>query len=177
MNQQDWIDDRVRYATERLPSAYAGLSLENVEAQRWCADVVAGTAGSLVFVGPKGTGKTGNAWCTYPYLIGLGWVGRFRGLTEVDYLDSCLGDGASAMSAKEASVLLLDDVGGGTVSDWSRSRLLSLIDTRWLVKRPTIVTTNLTPAQLVTHLGDRASSRLATLATYVTLTGPDRRLA
>ena len=177
MNREEWIDARVHAAARRLPAPYAGLALEHDGIRDWCSAVVTGTARALVITGPKGTGKTGNAWLAYPYLMSLGWVGRFRALTEVDYLDSCLGDGSTAARAKWAGVLLFDDIGGGTVSDWSRSRVLSLLDTRWSAGLPTIVTTNLTESQLAAHLGDRAASRLADRARLVTLTGPDRRLA
>jgi DNA replication protein DnaC len=177
MNRDEWIQARVAAASERIPAQYRGLSLESEQVRNWCEEIIDGTGGALVLAGPKGTGKTGNAWTAYLHLLGLGWVGKFRGLTEVDYLDSCLRDGEEASRARAVDLLLLDDVGGAKVSDWSRSRMLALIDTRWLAKKPTIVTTNLPEDQLAAHLGDRVTSRLADRAHLVTLTGSDRRLA
>jgi DNA replication protein DnaC len=177
VNREDWIVSRVAAVTRRLPAVYQDLRLEHAEVTEWCVEVLTGSARSLLLVGPKGTGKTACGWLAYPHLVALGWVGKFFAVTEVDFLDSCLHDPHSRSQARSADVLLLDDLGGASVSDWSRSRLLSLLHARWLDRAPTIVTTNLTQPQLLAHLGDRASSRLADGARMVTLTGADRRIA
>ncbi len=177
MNRDEWITVRLAALDERMPAPYRGLSLTDEAVQAWCQSVAAGTGRALVLAGPKGTGKTATAWLAYRRLISLGWTGTYKAVTEVNYLESCLHDGIAASGAKAAALLLHDDIGGQAVSDWSRSRLLSLLDTRWLASVPTIVTTNLIEHELEMHLGDRATSRLAHRATFVTLAGVDRRLA
>lgn len=172
-----WVEAREAAVRARMPAQYRTCDVEHPEVRDWCSRVLGGHAVSLLLQGPKGTGKTGNAWAAWPHLIRLGWVGVWKATTEVDYLDGLINDKAMAGPLRRADVLLLDDVGAAAVSDWSRSRVFALIDARWLAGRPTILTTNLTAQQLSQHLGDRAASRIASEAAVVTLTGADRRLA
>lgn len=172
-----WVRDRETAVRARMPVQYTDCHVEHQEIRDWCSRVLTGHGSSLLLQGPKGTGKTGNAWAAWPHLIRLGWVGSWKATTEVDYLDGLLSDKTTAGAFRRCQVLLLDDVGTASVSDWSRSRVFALIDARWLSGLPTILTTNLTAAQLAQHLGDRAASRLAAEATVLTMPGADRRLA
>lgn len=172
-----WASSRETAVRSRMPVQYQSCHVEHPEIRDWCSRVLSGAGASLLLQGPKGTGKTGNAWACWPHLIRLGWVGSWKATTEVDYLDGLLSDKVTAAVFRRCRVLLLDDIGSAAVSDWSRSRIFALIDARWISGLPTIITTNLPAAQLTQHLGDRASSRLASEATVLTLAGADRRLA
>lgn len=180
IDRDEWIAGRVAAVQVRTPAAYRGLEVEHPEILSWADGLLrfGGVAGgALVLCGPKGTGKTGNAWAVWPHLIRKGFIGSWRATSETDYLSDCINDRGTAALAKSAKVLLLDDVGAVNPTDYGRAQLLALFDTRWSATLPTIVTTNLTERQIAAHVGDRATSRLANLGTFVTLTGSDRRIA
>jgi DNA replication protein DnaC len=174
----EWTAIRLAAVRQHMPAAFADLDIEPPELHDWCASVVAGRALNVLLEGTIGTGKTGNAWATWPHLVALGWTGSWRATTEQGYLDLLLpgGDRQIAHTLEQADVLLLDDIGGTTVSDWSRGRLFTLLDARWAGGLPTVLTSNLTGKQLTLHLGERTVSRLGHHVLTVTLTGPDRRL-
>lgn len=77
-----------------------------------------------------------------------------------------------------APILLLDDVGAelltGERGEWRRDRIAHLLSERFDEMRPTIITTNLHPAELH-QLDARLASRLLS-GCEVTLLGPDRRI-
>lgn len=181
IDRDEWIAGRVAAVRSRTPAAYRGLEVEHPVILSWADGLLnrfgGCSGGALVLCGPKGTGKTGNAWAVWPYLIRKGLVGSWRATSETDYLSDCINDRSTAAIAKSAKVLLLDDVGAVAPNDYGRAQLLALFDARWSATLPTIVTTNLTETQLARHIGDRATSRLANLGTFVTLTGRDRRIA
>lgn len=81
---------------------------------------------------------------------------------------------------KNASLLILDDLGAENDTQWSREKLYEIVDSRYRQAKPMIVTTNLTPDQLKRKLtsGDgvtRTYDRLIEMCTPVELKGPSRR--
>jgi DNA replication protein DnaC len=72
---------------------------------------------------------------------------------------------------------VLDDLGAEKPSEWTCEKLLELVDERYVQARPTIVTSNLPPNKLSTHVGERVASRLAEMCTVVPVVGQDRRRA
>jgi DNA replication protein DnaC len=174
---REWIDLRTRSVRQHMPPAFSDCTVEVEQLASWCGQVIAGQAGSVLLLGNVGTGKSGSAWATWPHLIALGWTGVWRATTEQAYLDALLpgGDRQIALQVEACDVLLLDDVGSASLTDWSRGRLFALLDARWTFGRPTLVTSNLTSRQIEKHLGERAVSRLGQHLTTITLTGPDRR--
>jgi len=176
----EWVAARTVAVRQHIPAAFREATLDpQSEAAAWCAGVLAGQPDNLLLQGPKGVGKTHTGWACWPHLISLGWTGAFRMLTEQTFLTALLPEGERMVAtwAGTADVLLLDDVGASPAGDWSRSRVLGLLDERWSHGLPTVVTTNLPHAALAIHLGDRASSRLRHHLTAVSLKGADRRTA
>ena len=173
----EWLGIRVRSVRKHMPAVFAAATLDDDQVEAWCADLVAGRRSPLILNGNIGAGKTHTAWACWPHLIGLGWIGSFHGLSEQDLLDSYLpgGDRARGDKASIVDLLLLDDLGSAALSDWSRARLTALIDQRWQHQRATIITTNMPSADMASHLGDRATSRIAQGATTVRVVGADRR--
>lgn len=63
-------------------------------------------------------------------------------------------------SAKNAGVLILDDLGAHNFSEWTRNKLFSLINYRINNDLPMVITTNLHLAELQNILGERIISRI-----------------
>jgi DNA replication protein DnaC len=70
--------------------------------------------------------------------------------------------------------LVLDDLGAGSLSDHERRYTLEVIDRRLNAERPTIITTNLTLAEISDRMDERIASRLSGY-TLLKFTGEDRR--
>jgi DNA replication protein DnaC len=90
----------------------------------------------------------------------------------------------------EADVLLLDDLGAWKMTDWMNDTLFYVLNSRYLAKRATIITTNYQDADrekvlaadflarkefLVERIGQRLRSRLMEMCVVISMTGPDRR--
>jgi DNA replication protein DnaC len=79
---------------------------------------------------------------------------------------------------REAPLLLLDDMGAGTMSDFTREQTYLILNHRMNNKLSTIFTTNMGTKQLSsdTVLGKRNMSRLMNNAIGMNLGGKDRRM-
>jgi DNA replication protein DnaC len=90
----------------------------------------------------------------------------------------------------EADVLVLDDLGAWKMTDWMNDTLFYILNSRYLGKRATIITTNYPDADrekvlaadplvrreyLVERIGQRLRSRLMEMCLVVALDGPDWR--
>lgn len=92
--------------------------------------------------------------------------------TEVAYLERL----------SRASVLIIDEVGeadtcfSDKAADKDRERLSAIIDRRYQLRLPTIITTNMTEKELYHYMGDRASDRLCHNLTEIACVWPSYRL-
>ena len=90
----------------------------------------------------------------------------------------------------EADVLALDDLGAWKMTDWMNDTLFYILNSRYLAKRPTLITTNYQDVDreaalaadsmrrkefLVERIGQRLRSRLMEMCLVVPLKGPDHR--
>ena len=73
-------------------------------------------------------------------------------------------------------VLLLDDVGAEKVSEWSRQLFYLLIDRRYRGCLQTIITSNLSLAQMSAMMDDRIASRIAETGVVIDLGKKDWRV-
>jgi hypothetical protein len=76
---------------------------------------------------------------------------------------------------EQADLLVLDDLGSGSLTDFGVEGTHRLLDYRYRRRLPTVITTNLSFEDLVKAFGARVPSRL-TEGTVVVLVCPDRRL-
>jgi DNA replication protein DnaC len=76
----------------------------------------------------------------------------------------------------EADLMVLDDLGREKVTDWATERLYVLVNERYNHRRPTIVTTNYSPGELVERGYDALVSRLMEGARVARLEARDHRL-
>lgn len=78
---------------------------------------------------------------------------------------------------KHPALVVLDDLGREKVSDWTGELVYALVNARYENRLPTLVTSNLSPAELAASPYWPAVSRLAEDGALVKITAPDRRLA
>jgi DNA replication protein DnaC len=163
-----------RFLTRR-PPVFAPAGELPAEAAAWLARYQAGATGSLVLVGPTGSGKTWTLWRLAETLIRSGWRGGFEiaPAYEVRRATDRPLDTDAIHRWRTADLWALDDLGSVSVTDWGADALLTIIDHRWQHQRPTLITTN--AADLRSLLGDRVASRIADGATVAHITAPDRR--
>lgn len=73
------------------------------------------------------------------------------------------------------NLLIVDDIGSERLTDWVRERLVSIMHNRVSNGLSTIYTSNLSPEELTSEMGDRIASRVLGTAQIVEITGSDRR--
>lgn len=74
----------------------------------------------------------------------------------------------------KCKLLIMDDIGAEKPSDWVRETLYNIINNRYMDMKSTIFTSNCTPEQLESQLGNRIKSRVCS-SQIVELKGFDRR--
>jgi DNA replication protein DnaC len=133
----------------------------------------------LLLAGEVGTGKTFLAACIANALLAEGVEVLF--LVVPDLLDSLRatfddhnrGNEMDILDvARDIQLLIMDDLGAHNYSDWVSGRLFSILNHRMNEQLPTIVTTNLTMAEIDTYIGARAASRLTQMCRFYRLTAP-----
>lgn len=101
--------------------------------------------------------------------------------------DASMGGGPLGLSASDAGpqrlqdllcnrLLVLDDLGKQRLTEWVAEQFYVLIDGLWSSQKQVVITTNLTPAALKSHLDPALVSRLLGLCHIVPLDGQDLRL-
>ena len=112
----------------------------------------------------------GPDWCSVPELI----VG-LRSDMDRDREDRGWGERAEEL-ARHRGIVILDDLGREKVSDWTGETIYTLVNGRYERVLPTIVTTNLTGAELATSPYWPVISRLAEGGELIRIDAPDYRL-
>jgi DNA replication protein DnaC len=141
----------------------------------------------FLFYGAPGTGKTFLAFCIANYLlekmvpvIAISSIGI---LQRIKQTYSSYGKEAEVeiiQSLKNASLLVLDDIGAENDTNWTKEKLYEIIDSRYRDGKPMICTTNLTREQLKDKMtGEdgvtRTYDRLIEMCFPVEVTGPSKR--
>lgn len=122
-------------------------------------DWFSGGKGNIIMTGKAGRGKSHLA---YSIIRGLSDKTKKLGLlvNVTDLLSEIKRDFSKEAfwmdKLKDVDYLVLDDLGAEKVSDWSTSIIYSLLNKR----TNTIITTNLTPAEIRKIYGERIASRI-----------------
>jgi len=135
----------------------------------------------MLFSGESGRGKSGMACATIRAVwerhnvIGqfFPWVQlvqRYRNAMDKDARET--GEAIDRL-LEDAPLLVLDDYGADSGTQWAEERIFAAIDTRWRQQTPLIVTTNIpvgkVPERIFSRMSDVETSRM------VVFDGPDRR--
>jgi DNA replication protein DnaC len=171
-----WItDDFADFATK---GPHGGSpEIDHPEVADWAAAAVAGEPDWLFLLGSVGVGKTHQAIAAYCAVVADTGCDGYAVRVSTMLLRSLPSepDRLPWSRLEDVDLLLLDDV-PGNLSEWDRRVLHRIVDTRQGRQRRTILTSNLQPAQVSTHLGERLMSRLSYRTRLVGLVGPDLRL-
>lgn len=139
------------------------------------------TSESLLFQGSSGLGKThlslaiakeviergyGVIYTSAPDILSKLESERFGGERNTDATDNIL---------KECDLLIVDDLGTEFLTTFTLSKIYNIINTRMLLKKPTIVSTNLTLKELQKNYSPRMVSRIIGEMTRLPFVGEDIR--
>ena len=139
---------------------------------------------NLFFYGTVGTGKTFLSNCAAKELIESGHsVIYFSAAGLFDLLSRYSFDYKSKEDEREryadlyqCDLLIVDDLGTELTNQFVASRLFSLLNQRHMVKKATVISTNLSLEELRDRYSDRIFSRITSHYELCKLTGPDIRM-
>ncbi|MFA9379626.1 MAG: ATP-binding protein [Acetanaerobacterium sp.] len=136
---------------------------------------------SILMMGPTGLGKTHLSLAIASRVIEKGYGVVYgsaqnllhaieqahfsRSSTQYDALDSTL----------ECDLLIIDDLGAEFVTSFSVSAVYNIVNTRLLTKRPTIISTNMSIAEISKAYSEKVLSRLHGSYSFLRFFGGDIR--
>ena len=141
---------------------------------------------SLLFFGKAGLGKTFLSHCIAEELMKKGYSVLY--LSAPDLFDilrkNVLGEKSEDESSyselveytKTCDLLIIDDLGMESVTEFTISQLNICLNERLLKKRSTLISTNLSPGELRETYGERISSRITGLYDICKFYGRDIRM-
>lgn len=134
---------------------------------------------NLFISGKTGLGKTHLSLAIAEKLLTQGWNVLYDSainyLTKIEseYYGKTEGDTLSVLMG--ADLLILDDLGSEYDKSFYTSTIYNIINTRLNKGIPTIISTNLNPAEIEARYEPRIVSRLLTMYDYLKFTGKDVR--
>jgi DNA replication protein DnaC len=172
----------------RSPALSTAYDRALAYSQRWTSARPDGLG--LLFWGPSASGKTHLAAAILAELAANGGVrGRFwtfgRLLDEImrsfDAV-SRTGEPGALQAVLDAELVVLDDLGARKMSDWAADTLFTIVNGRYMARRPTLITTAYEDVDrdvalqadarrrqefLIERLGPRLRSRLLEMCAFV----------
>jgi len=166
-----------------IPERYRGATFEDlqgvpkqVERARSWARVHEHQDSWLTIQGTSGNGKTHLAACiakaySQNYVKEVAWINAAVFGSEI--LDMSFRGGVGNYIGKftQPHLLVIDDLGVEGVSESIRTAMYRLINTRWERRVRTIVTTNLSLADIATKLGQQIADRLLRTGRFIKFDG------
>lgn len=154
--------------------------------ERW-SEMKKNNVGFMLYGNP-GTGKTYLSFCIanrlLEQLVPVIAISSIGMLSRIKQTYSSYGKEAEAdivLALKNASLLILDDLGAENDTPWVKEKLYEIIDSRYRDGKPMICTTNLTREQLKDKLTGqdgvtRTYDRLVEMCPPIEVVGPSRRI-
>ena len=174
----------------KTPALSTALDRALAYCRRFADETARGDGLGLLFWGPAGTGKTHLAvailaelaanhgvrgrFCTFPALLDE--------ITHSYDKASMTSESGALGSVLAADVLVLDDLGARKMTDWAADTLFTIVNGRYMARRPTLVTTSFEDADretamdahafrrqeyLIERVGQRLRSRLLEMCAFV----------
>lgn len=137
---------------------------------------------SIILRGSVGGGKSYLAAALLREQVDAGRPASFCIVPDLlDRIRRCYGgDGPSADAVLDAvemiDLLVLDDLGVEKVTEWVLEKLYQIVNSRYIHRRQTVITTNLTTKEMVDRLTYRIASRLGAMGRTVVVENVDRRV-
>lgn len=155
-----------------------GQSLKN--AYETCLYFAQDPEGWLLLTGTYGCGKTHLAAAIANMLLAAGKTVIFQTVPDLlDHLRSTFGPNSEISydeffeQVQTAAILILDDFGAHSSSQWANEKLFQILNYRYNTGLPTVITTNLRLDTLEPRLRSRLSD--VRLVTQVLISAPDFR--
>lgn len=125
----------------------------------------------LMLIGDVGTGKTNLAAAIVTALLTTEWHPLYAVVPDMlRHLRAGFDSGEHDQrwrDLRDAEVLILDDYGAEARTEWTDETMFTLIDYRYASRKPTVMMTNLTVAQLppriASRMCDAANSHVVTM--------------
>lgn len=174
--------DKEKYQSDKSP-------LENIEEIKkisvaFCNNIQDPKQKNLLFVGKAGTGKTFMSSCIANEAVNRGHTVLYQ--TAPLLMDMLLEAKFSSLKDEmkkeqysnvfDVDLLIIDDLGTENLNNMKFTELFNIINTRLLKDKKTIISTNLSLAELASEYDDRVMSRLIGNYTICRFFGEDIRL-
>ena len=123
-------------------------------------------SGSLLFSGATGLGKTFLSACIARQIADRGFsviyetAIRLFGDFETEKFGAQGGDGSLTRKYFDCDLLIIDDLGTELTTEFVRSAFYQIVNTRLMTNKKTIISTNLSPAELSRRYGANILSRI-----------------
>lgn len=141
----------------------------------------------ITFLGDMGTGKSHLCGAIAQSAVMRGYVVVYEVVTELlcKIRNTYFSEDIKSSEASELKILdticacdllILDDLGAEKSSPWTQSIIYMIVNRRYVLKKPILISTNLELKELSNKIGERAFDRLIEMNRMVRLTGESYRM-
>lgn len=163
----------LHYYRDLPQEQYAAMERILLQCRSYAKQFDPARSDSILMTGGTGLGKTHLSLAIANELLSQGWsviydaTGNLLHILNQEYFSRGNAQESDTLSLLlDCDLLILDDFGTEFDTQFSRSMLYTIINGRLNARKPMILSTNLTLAEIQTQYGDRVLSRLLTSAVY-----------